>query len=138
MIVKVNYFAAVVLALIIGYVFGEIFRLENLIQKGSGVIRLGVDKVISHESGLHPDDFSNQYASLIVLFCMSGLGIFGSLTEGLTGDYQLLLIKSILDFFTAIIFSMRLGPSVGVIAVPQFAVQAALFFSCAADYALYG
>ena len=36
---------------------------------------------------------------MIVLFCASGLGVVGSLTEGITGDFQLLFVKALMDFF---------------------------------------
>jgi uncharacterized membrane protein YqgA involved in biofilm formation len=41
---------------------------------------------------------------VILLFCFSGMGIFGALNEGFTGDPSVLITKSILDFFTAVIF----------------------------------
>jgi uncharacterized protein len=68
-----------------------------------------------------------MYSTLLVLFCVSSLGIIGSMTEGMTGNYQLLLIKSILDFFTAMIFALSLGPSVALIAIPQLLIQTSLF-----------
>ena len=49
------------------------------------------------------------------------------MTEGMTGNYQLLLIKSILDFFTAMIFALSLGPSVALITIPQLLIQTSLF-----------
>ena len=65
---------------------------------------------------------------ILVLFCISAVGIFGSLTEGMTGDPSLLLVKAILDFFTAAIFATALGYSVAALAIPQFLIQATLFF----------
>ena len=61
-----------------------------------------------------------------MLFTASGLGIVGALTEGVNGSYQLLLVKALMDFFTAIIFAMSLGVAVMTIAIPQFILQAAL------------
>jgi len=66
--------------------------------------------------------------ALGVLFCVSGSGVFGALNEGMTGDATLLIVKAILDFFTSAIFAASLGLSVAILAVPQLAVQAALFF----------
>nr|VXZ90170.1 Protein of uncharacterised function (DUF554) [Klebsiella pneumoniae] len=40
----------------------------------------------------------NQFIAVLILFCASGTGIFGALTEGMTGDPTILLTKSILDF----------------------------------------
>lgn len=49
------------------------------------------------------------------------------MTEGLNGDYQLLLVKSLMDLPTAMIFAIALGPSIVLLAGVQFATQAALF-----------
>ncbi len=44
-----------------------------------------------------------------MLFCFSGVGIMGALTEGMTGDATLLLVKAIMDLFTALVFAISLG-----------------------------
>lgn len=54
--------------------------------------------------------------------------ILGALTEGLSGDSGILIMKSILDFFTAMIFACTLGYLVSFIALPQFVICIALFF----------
>ena len=48
--------------------------------------------------------------------------------EGISGDATILITKSILDLFTAIIFATELGLSVMLIAIPQIAIQSSLFF----------
>ena len=53
----------------------------------------------------------------IVLFCASGTGIYGSLTSGMTGDHSILFAKSILDFFTAMIFACQLKKAVCLIGI---------------------
>jgi uncharacterized protein len=63
------------------------------------------------------ENFINQFIAVLILFCASGTGIFGALTEGMTGDPTILLTKSILDFFTAAIFS-RLATLTGLIFWP--------------------
>ena len=127
MIIKVKFFPVVALAVIIGSAIGELLYLEQGVQKAAGQIRRLVERIFTHDTDISHEEYGSRYASIIVLFCVSGLGILGSLTEGLTGDYQLLLIKAILDFFTAIVFAMSLGVPVAVVALPQFAVQAALY-----------
>ena len=69
----------------------------------------------------------NELITVIVLFCASGTGIYGSLVSGMNGDHSILIAKSILDFFTAMIFACRLGKTVSFIAVPQFIIFMALF-----------
>ena len=65
--------------------------------------------------------------TIIVLFCASGTGIYGSLTAGMTGDNSILISKSILDFFTAAIFACNLGYVVSIISIPQFLIFFVLF-----------
>jgi uncharacterized membrane protein YqgA involved in biofilm formation len=45
----------------------------------------------------------------------------------MTGDSSLLLVKSLLDLFTAAIFATGLGASVAALCIPQLAVQGILF-----------
>lgn len=73
------------------------------------------------------EEFINTLVTVIVLFCASGTGIYGSLDAGMTGDSTILISKSILDFFTAAIFACNLGYVVSVIAIPQFLIFYVLF-----------
>jgi uncharacterized membrane protein YqgA involved in biofilm formation len=66
---------------------------------------------------------------LLVLFCTGGTGIVGSIQEGLTGDSSTLIVKSVLDFFTAAIFASGIGWPVAVIALPQAVIFLSLFFA---------
>ena len=47
-----------------------------------------------------------------LLFCVGPLTIVGSILDGLTGNYQPLAIKSMLDGFAALAFGASLGPGV--------------------------
>ena len=49
--------------------------------------------------------------------------------EGISGDPTILITKSILDLFTAVIFATDLGLSVMLIAIPQIVIQSTLFFA---------
>jgi uncharacterized membrane protein YqgA involved in biofilm formation len=70
---------------------------------------------------------SAMMVTATVLFCASGTGIYGALTAGMSGDPSILIAKSILDLFTAMIFACTLGKSVSLIAVPQFVILFALY-----------
>lgn len=54
----------------------------------------------------------------------------------MTGNATVLLSKSILDFFTAMVFACNLGAVTSLVAVPQAAVFFALFFAAKAIYPL--
>ncbi len=127
MIVKVNNVPVMVMAFILGTAVGELIFLEAGVKKGAMFIQSKCQKFLPRPRGLSENEFSLQFTSMIVLFGASGLGVIGSMTEGINGSYQLLLVKSMMDFVTAIIFAITLGPSIVLIAVVQFTVQAILF-----------
>lgn len=114
---------AVILSIILGTVIGITFHLEQLINK-AGALMQGF---ISNYTGLKTtqldkQQFNAQLLTVIVLFCASGTGIYGSLVSSLSGDHTILIAKSILDLFTALIFACSLGSVVSLIAFPQFII----------------
>lgn len=128
LLVKVQNMPPVVLALIFGTAFGELVRLESAVTRGAGALQKIMSRYLPHGGGVSEQEFAESFATLLTLFCASSMGIIGALTEGISGDYQFLIIKAILDFFTALIFAISLGISVSLIAVPLLAVQASLFY----------
>lgn len=127
MIVKVKFLAPVVLALVLGSVLGELIQLEAGIQKAAGHSKKWIERFTKPTGEISHEDFLDKFIALLVLFCMSGTGVYGAMSEGMTGDPTLLIVKSILDFFTAPIFASTMGLTVGVLVIPQFAVQALLY-----------
>lgn len=116
-----KYMPAVILAIIAGTAIGLAFHLGDWIRKAA----LHLQKPVAHifkkqASSLSEDEFLTTLVTVIILFCASGTGIYGSLTSGMTGDHTILISKSILDFFTAAIFACNLGYVVSAIAFPQF------------------
>lgn len=115
-----------VLAMIVGTMIGESLKLEANAASF-------VDKATSlSPSAKMSDEQIEMFTAIIVLFCASGTGIFGSMNAGFSGDHSVLFAKSILDFFTAAIFGITLGAAVSFIAIPQGIVQLILFFSASA------
>lgn len=127
MMVKVKFLAPVVLALVVGSLMGEVIRLEYLIQHIAGKARALVARISRAPETLSQEEFLDKFVALLVLFSLSGTGIYGAMSEGMTGDPTLLLVKAILDLFTAPIFASTMGLSVALLALPQLAVQAALY-----------
>lgn len=124
---------AVILSVILGTVIGLIIHLGNLIQK----MGMGMEKIISKiipGQNKKDEDYQSVLVTAIVLFCVSGTGIYGSITAGMTGDHSILLAKTVLDFATAIIFACVLEMVTCVIAVPQFIIFVALFLLAGVIY----
>ncbi|URZ16577.1 DUF554 domain-containing protein [Clostridium felsineum] len=138
---KIKTMPAVILAIIIGTVIGELIKLESRIAAVAGYSKKYMEKLFlknkteiaatvdKKKKEIKPEDFMQQFVAIVILFCASGTGIFGALNEGMTGDHSILFTKSILDLFTSAIFATSLGFFVSAICIPQIVVLMILFFS---------
>lgn len=118
---------AVIFAIIIGTAIGLWLHLGDYIQQAAAFMQKPIARLFKNNTDMNETEFLNQLVTIIVLFCASGTGIYGSLTAGMTGDHSILISKSILDFFTAAIFACQLGYVVSVISIPQFIIFLVLF-----------
>jgi uncharacterized membrane protein YqgA involved in biofilm formation len=127
-IAPMKYMPAVIFALVFGTGIGLAIHLGDWINKGAMEMQKPIAKIFPNaKTNMSHDEFVNTLVTVIVLFCASGTGIYGTLDAGMTGDNSILISKSILDFFTAAIFACNLGYVVSVIAVPQFILFFLLF-----------
>ncbi|MEN3753117.1 DUF554 domain-containing protein [Mangrovibacter yixingensis] len=126
LVIEVKYMPAVVLAMVIGAVLGELFYVEKGIGKAAGLTRGIVNRFLPPVKGLTHEEFTEKFVAILVLFCASGTGIFGAMHEGMTGDPSILYIKTVLDLFTSAIFATMLGYAVMTIAIPQVIIQVLL------------
>lgn len=122
LIVQAKTLSAVILSVILGSFIGSLADIDGRLRKGVDAASAALRKNGSAES----DDA--DILSLIVLFCFGTTTIIGALTEGMSGDPDILIMKSVLDGFTALIFACRKGLAVSLLAVPQFAVCIILYF----------
>ncbi|AND78957.1 DUF554 domain-containing protein [Streptococcus pantholopis] len=124
-----KYMPAVIFALVIGTGIGLALHIGDWINKGGALMQRSMAKLVSNgHSAFSQEDYLASLLTIIVLFCASGTGIYGSLEAGITGDSTILISKSILDFFTAAIFACNLGYVVSLIAIPQFIILSCLFY----------
>ncbi len=126
LVIKVKFMPAVVLAMIIGAVIGELCYLEKGIGKAAGSTRGLVNRYLPAVEGISHEAFTEKFVAILVLFCASGTGIFGAMQEGMTGDPSILYIKTVLDLFTAAIFATMLGYSVATVGIALVIIQVAL------------
>ncbi len=119
-IVLMRNMPAVIFSLIAGTCLGMAVHLGEKITSLAGKMQ----KMM----GMNDSSNAAQLVTVIVLFCASGTGIYGSLVSGMNGDHSILIAKSILDLCTALIFACALGKAVSMIAVPQAVIMLALFF----------
>ena len=92
-------------SLLIGTLLGEWWRIED------GLHRLG--EILEQRFSREEDDGSNKFVrgflTASLLYCVGPMAILGSIQDGLTGNYNLLAVKSVLDGFASIAFASTLG-----------------------------
>lgn len=127
-IVLMKNMPAVIFAVIIGTAFGLAIHLGDKINVAAKGMQTVISRFIRTDNASVPEEeFIATLVTCIVLFCASGTGIYGSIVSGMLGDHSILIAKSILDLFTALIFACTLGAVVCVVAVPQFVIFLVLF-----------
>jgi uncharacterized membrane protein YqgA involved in biofilm formation len=70
--------------------------------------------------------FIQGFVTASLVFCVGPMTVLGSIQDGLSGNYQLLAIKSLLDGFAALAFASSLGAGVLFSAVTVLIYQGAL------------
>ncbi|NJC97535.1 MAG: DUF554 domain-containing protein [Anaerolineales bacterium] len=92
-------------SLLIGTLLGEWWKIED------GLQNLGkyLEQRFSRESDDGSNKFVRGFLTASLLFCVGPMTILGSIQDGLTGDYNLLAVKSVLDGFASLAFASTLG-----------------------------
>lgn len=96
-------------SLLTGTLLGEWWKIEDGLQNLGRIL----EQRFSREDENGSNKFVRGFLAASLLFCVGPMTILGSIQDGLTGDYNLLAIKSVLDGFASLAFASTLG--VGVI-----------------------
>lgn len=84
------------------------------------------DRLQKRFAGGSGSRFSEGFVTASLVFCVGPMTVLGSIQDGLSGDFRLLAIKSMLDFFAAIGFAAALGWGVMASVVTVLVVQGGL------------
>lgn len=134
-IVLMENMPAVIFAVIIGTAIGLAVHLGDKMNAAAAAMQKLVSKFVKNKNTeVSEEEFMAALVTIIVLFCASGTGIYGSIISGMTGDHSILIAKSILDLFTALIFACTLGMVVSIVAIPQFIIFLTLFLCAGLIY----
>jgi len=131
--------ALIVLAsLLIGGILGEWWKIESglknmgsfLEQKfAGGQLDFSDSTPLQNETEIPLEGGSNfvrGFLTASLVFCVGPMTILGSIQDGLTGNFELLAIKSVLDGFAAFAFASTLGIGVLFSALIVLAFQGGL------------
>ena len=114
----------VLASLLVGGILGEWWKIETGLKNIGGFLEQkfanGKKNAAEVENSQidngpiqkHSSDFVRGFLTASLVFCVGPMTILGSIQDGLTGDFELLAIKSILDGFAAMAFASTLGVGV--------------------------
>lgn len=109
-----------ILSMVLGAIIGTALDIDG------GINRLGkwIENKFSHEG--EKVSIAQGFVTACLLFCVGAMTIVGSLNAGLTGDYEMLLTKSVLDLISSAMLSVSLGIGVMFAAVFVLVFQGAI------------
>lgn len=106
-------------AVLLGGLLGEWIGIERRLGQLGDAIQVRVSRGGTSR-------VSEAFVTSSLLFCVGPLTVVGSIQDGLTGDYQTLASKALLDGFASIAFAAALGWGVGLAAVTVLVVQGSI------------
>jgi uncharacterized protein len=104
-----------VLSLILGGVMGEWMRIEERLEFLAHKIN-GKSKNKDHK-------FSEGLITAFMIFCVGSMTILGCIEEGLSGNRELIITKSIMDFFSSAALASTFGKSILFSIIPLVIYQ---------------
>lgn len=110
--------------LLIGALLGEWWRIEEGLEKLGVMIRKAVTRKDANQE--HQLRFVEGFVTSSLVFLIGPMAILGSIQDGLTGNYEMLAIKAILDGFASIAFASTLGIGVAFSAFTILVYQGAI------------
>lgn len=106
-------------AILLGGLAGEALGIERSLERLGDRVQAGVSRRGSSR-------VSEAFVSASLLFCVGPLTVVGSIEDGLRGDVDALVTKSLLDGFASIAFAATLGWGVALAAVSVLVVQGSI------------
>lgn len=123
LIVGVNSLVPVGVALVLGTATGELLDIDGWLQKGTKKLQNAIAK---KQGGSGDDSVVAGIVTLLPLFCINTTMILGGINDAM-GNPGVLLVKSVLDFFTAIVFAANFGVIISLLSIPLFAIGIVFF-----------
>jgi uncharacterized membrane protein YqgA involved in biofilm formation len=96
-------------SVLLGGLLGEWLNLDQALKRFGGWLEARFARSATTDGAAR---FIKGFVLASLVFCVGPMTILGSIQDGLTGDYQLLAIKSLLDGFAALAFAATLGVGV--------------------------
>jgi uncharacterized membrane protein YqgA involved in biofilm formation len=109
---------------LVGAFLGELIGIQQRLDQ--------VGDWVQSKVGRSRGPFSEAFVTSSLVFCVGPMTILGSIQDGLSGDYDLLAMKSTLDAFSSLAFAATLGIGVMFSALTVLLYQGALTLGASA------
>jgi uncharacterized membrane protein YqgA involved in biofilm formation len=107
--------------LLIGALLGELWKIEEGLNKIGTVLKNAVLRKSKSEE--NHTKFVDGFVTSSLVFVIGPIAILGSIQDGLTGNFEMLAIKAVLDGFASIAFASSLGIGVAFSALSILVYQ---------------
>ena len=119
---------AMLFSMVLGTVVGTALDIEGRLERGA--VRLEA-RFAKEGSGL-----AAGFLAASLLYCVGPMSIIGSIEDGLTGNYSILLTKALMYRVSSIVFGATMGIGVALSAVTILAYQGGISLAAASVKAL--
>jgi len=110
-----------IISMALGGIIGESLDLDRKMQSLGDWIQKKTKRFVKGDSSV-----AEGFVTASLLFCVGAMAIVGSLENGLTGNYDTLKAKAVLDGISSIVFSSSLGIGVMFSAAAIFLYQGSI------------
>ncbi len=115
---RTSHMLLMIFSIVLGSILGELMGLESGMERVSEKLKTRLKS--SNEK------FTEGMITAFLLYCMGSMTILGAFEEGLGGEPNLLLAKSVLDGFSSVALASALGLGVMFSIVPLLIYQGGL------------
>jgi uncharacterized protein len=113
-------------AVLLGGLAGEALGIEARLAQLGDMIQRRVSAARTGPGGESSARVSEAFFDASLLFCVGPLAVVGAIQDGLTGNYEALATKALLDGFASIALAATLGWGVALSAVSVLVYQGSL------------
>ena len=123
-----------ILSMVLGAVLGELLDLDGRMGRLGQWVQ-GKFARFSRQGG---SSVADGFVTASLVFCVGAMSIVGALENGLTGSFDTLKAKSMLDAVSAVVFASSLGAGVALSAAAVFLYQGIISLAASALSPLLG
>ena len=110
--------------ILIGGILGEWWKIEDMLDAlGEWVEKKVSSRKNGNSSKEEQQRFVKGFVIASLIFCVGPMAILGAIQDGISGDFQTLALKGVMDGFAALAFASTMGIGVLFSVFPVFIYQ---------------